>query len=132
MCSLRANVLYSPWTPVKSKRYLGAGLGFFSINNDLDLDIVGVDMSSSYKVSSVQAQAFVGWEWLMGIRKQHGLSFEVGLQYGSADYSVSTTYTGTDYTTWPFTTKQYTYTTEDTFSIFPLYIGGVYTYYFKK
>lgn len=125
---LRANVLYSPWKPVKAKRYLGAGLGFFSINNEYDWDFF--DISAEYKVSSVQLQAFIGWEWLLGIRKQHGLSFEVGLQYGSADYEVSTTMRTYDLWTMSYTTT--TLKQDGTFSLFPLYIGGVYTYYFKK
>ena len=113
---LSASVLYSPWPPKKAKTYFGAGLGFFSYNESIGAFGMDVD----YKVSSMSLKAFVGWEWLKGIQKNHGLSFEAGLQFGSSDFDVRSS--------GPFGSMR----TTGTFSLPIIYIGGTYAFYYKK
>ena len=60
----------------------------------------------------------------MGINRNHGLSFEIGYQYGKADYKIK----GSTYTI-----AGYSFTTQDsnnTFTLSPVYFGGSYSYYF--
>jgi len=112
-----ARALYSPKPPTTKKTYLGLGVGGFSLNDDLSFGATTVETS----VSSFALQAFVGWEWLRGIRKNQAISFEVGLQLGSAEAEASIK----DPTLGTSTVKL-------DFSLPIIYVGGTYAFYFKK
>lgn len=115
-----ATALWSPFPPKKSKQYFGAGIGGFSVNETASHS--GIDMD--YKVSGLTFKVFSGWEWLKGIKKNQGLSVEVGLQFGSADYSVD--YSGS------ISGIPVSGTYADTYKMPVLYVGGTYAFYYNK
>jgi len=111
-----ADFLYSPFPPKQSKQYFGVGIGGFHISDSLSFGGTSVDTS----VNGIAFKVFSGWEWLKGIKKNQGLSAEVGLQFGSADASSNIKYGGT------------TYKVTSTFKLPIIYIGGTYAFYFNK
>jgi len=111
-----ASALWSPFPPKKSKQYFGVGLGGFSFDESASYAAVDMD----YKVSGMMFKVFSGWEWLKGIKKNQGLALEVGLQFGSADYSGDVTYLNTNYHL------------TGTFRMPVIYIGGTYAFYYNK
>ena len=110
------NFLYSPFEPTKSKQYFGVGLGGFHMKDSLSYGGVSADTS----VNSFAFKIFSGWEWLKGIKKNQGLSAEVGLQFGSADAKTNITSGGQKYSV------------KSTFALPVIYIGGTYAFYYNK
>lgn len=112
-----ATALYSPFPPKKSKQYFGVGIGGFSYNESYALSGTSMDL----KYSGMVVKVFSGWEWLKGIKKNQGLSLEVGLQFGSATMDGTMDISG--YGSVPFTSE---------FKMPVLYVGGTYAFYYNK
>jgi len=108
-----ASALYSPFPPKKAKQYFGVGIGGFSFDESMSLMGDTLDL----KYSGATFKVFSGWEWLKGIKKNQGLSVEVGLQFGSAsaDFVVNGTNLG-----------------KVDFTLPVLYVGGTYAFYYNK
>jgi hypothetical protein len=118
--TIQLRAMYAISTKMNSKWYLVGSPGYMWVNNSISM----LGMTNEYKVSLFTLAAALGWEKLFGIRKNHGISFEGGLQVGSAEYKVkmSGSFMGFSMDT----------TIKDTYKPFPVYIGASYCYYFKR
>jgi hypothetical protein len=106
----------------RARWYLFAGLGYqwMSITTPAILDVP----SASISVSLPNFIIGLGAEWRFGINRNHGVSFELGYQAGSADYTIhQPAYTIGGYYTVPATDTKGSYS-------MPFYFGGAYAYYF--
>jgi hypothetical protein len=112
----RGRFMYTIQTLKQTRWYGIATLGYMAVNEKEEF--YGVDFE--YSISIPTFAIGVGLERLYGMRKNHGLALEAGLQFGSGDFSGEVSYYGQ------------TYPISGTFKVSPLYIGGSYTYYFKK
>ena len=112
-----ATALYSPFAPKKSKQYFGLGIGGFSYNESFSYGTTSMDL----KYGGMVVKVFSGWEWLKGIKKNQGISAEVGLQFGSATMkgTLNDPYWGS-----------YAYNSEFTMPV--IYVGGTYAFYYNK
>ncbi|MBU2572591.1 MAG: hypothetical protein KKH28_00730 [Elusimicrobia bacterium] len=107
-----ASALWAPIPPDTKKWYFGAGIGGFSYNDDYSWTGTSMEM----KYSGLFFKLFAGCEWLKGINKNHGVSVEGGLQFGSAEAD--------------FTSGGYSGTVDFTMPI--IYLGGTYAFYYNK
>ncbi|MBI4802140.1 MAG: hypothetical protein HY796_06415 [Elusimicrobia bacterium] len=111
-----ASALWAPIEPDTKKWYFGAGIGGFSYDESFSLYGTSTDL----KYSGLTFKLFAGCEWLKGIKKNHGLSVEGGLQFGSA------TMDGT------MKTASGTYAYKSEFTMPIIYLGGTYAFYYNK
>jgi len=118
--TVQLRAMYAISTKMNSKWYLVGSPGWMWVNNSITI----MGMTSEYKLSMLTLAGAIGWEKLFGIRKNHGISFEGGLQLGSAKYKVKTS---GSFMGIPMDSEQ-----ENTFKPFPVYIGAGYCYYFKR
>ena len=105
----------------RARWYLFAGLGYqwMSITTP---EIMGIP-GSTIDLSLPNFIIGLGAEWRFGINRNHGMSFELGYQAGSADYTIhQPSYTYYGYTM-PATDTKGSYS-------MPFYFGGAYAYYF--
>lgn len=112
----RARFMYTLQTLEKTRWYGLLTLGYLTVNESDK--VMGADFD--YSVSMPTFSFGVGFEKLMGFKKNKGLAFEAGFQIGSGDYSGNVDYMGMSI---PFS---------GTFKVSPIYLGGSFTYYFKK
>ncbi|MGA2507301.1 MAG: hypothetical protein ABSF80_07485 [Chitinispirillaceae bacterium] len=106
----------------RARWYLFAGLGYqwMSITTP---EIMGIP-GSTIDLSLPNFIIGLGGEWRFGINRNHGVSFELGYQAGSADYTIhQPAYTIGGYYTVPATDTKGSYS-------MPFYFGGAYAYYF--
>ncbi|MBC8415268.1 MAG: hypothetical protein ISS80_02715 [Candidatus Cloacimonetes bacterium] len=114
--SARARLMYGFHTGTKTRWYLLASGGYMAVNEKVD---IGYGSEMKYSVSMPTFVFGLGFEKLMGFKKNKGLSFEAGYQIGSAKYEIEYEYMGI----------QETY--EATFDVSPVYIGASFSFYFK-
>jgi hypothetical protein len=108
-------------TNKKSQWYLVGSPGYMWVHESISL----YGMSYDFKVNMFTIAAGIGWERLFGIRKNHGISFEGGLQLGSAKYKIKISGSFMGYS---MPNQEY----EDTYKPPIIYIGAGYCYYFKR
>jgi len=124
--TMRARYMYAFKTNVNSRTYGLVSLGYMKVRDKTTVSFAGI--SSTVKIN-VSLPTFViggGWEKLYGIRKNHGLSIEGGLQIGRANYNYKTVMHDVPYL------GDYTYSGKDTYKASPIYLGVNYCWYFKK
>lgn len=124
--TMRARYMYAFKTNVNSRTYGLVSLGYMKVRDKTTVSYAGI--SSTVKIN-VSLPTFViggGWEKLYGIRKNHGLSIEGGLQIGRANYKYTTVMHNVPYF------GDYTYSGKDTYKASLIYLGASYCWYFKK
>jgi hypothetical protein len=114
----RLRLMFTLSTGEKTRWYGLLTGGYTAINESYDFFGISYD----YSVSMPTFALGIGWEKLVGFKKNKGLAFEVGYQIGQADYEITVggLYGGGNTTI------------KDTFKVSPIYIGGSYTFYFNK
>lgn len=110
-----------------NKRVYGLlSFGVMKVHDQTSFSIMGISEEIDYRVTVPTVVLGVGLEKLYGIRKNHGLSFEAGVQVGQANYEYDIVIHDIPYY------GDYTDHVKDTYKVFPLYLGASYCWYFKK
>lgn len=101
-------------------------LGVMKVREKTSIDMLGIHEDIDYKVTVPTLALGAGYEKLFGIRKNHGLSFELGYQLGKADYEYTVELHDVPYY------GDYTSNEKGTYKVLPIYFGASYCWYFKK
>ncbi|MFH0920882.1 MAG: hypothetical protein V1913_11020 [Fibrobacterota bacterium] len=103
--------------------FIGGGYQWSTITVDLSSISSGMsDMTMDLSFGSFIVG--IGVEWRKGINRNHGISFELGYQKGSAEYTTDAYTVG--YGSYSYTMPEQT----NTFDLSPIYLGFNYAYYF--
>jgi len=101
--------------------FAGAGYNWMTITTPAMMGIP----STTTDVKFANLILGIGGEWRVGINRNHGLSFELGYQYGKGEYSTEGFWydPGWGPDIWIAGSK-------NTYKLMPVYFGGSYAYYF--
>jgi hypothetical protein len=117
---VQGRVMMALSSKMNSRWYLLGSPGWMWINESISL----MGFTTDFSVNMFTIALGIGWEKLFGIRKNHGISFEGGLQLGSAKYKIKTS---GSYGGYSMDLPEQ----ENTYKASPIYIGAGYCYYFK-
>ena len=101
--------------------FAGAGYNWMTITTPAMMGIP----STTTDIKFANLILGIGGEWRVGINRNHGLSFELGYQYGKGEYSTEGFWydPGWGPDIWIAGSK-------NTYKLMPVYFGGSYAYYF--